>query len=145
MDQTGPAILRTAVAAHWDFPVTEEGIASVVTFLETARLPSARAEAMDALILLGEVGRIPEPRMATWLEENLVDADLPLRRRKLAFLMKTASGRAYLLAKLADGSLPAEVQTLAKSVIKAHVAATQRLKRFDMISEAEIQQLEQAL
>lgn len=145
MDANSNPLLRTAVAAHWDFPVTEEGIASVVTFLETARLPSARAEAMDALILLGEVGRIPEPRMATWLEENLVDAELPLRRRKLAFLMKTSSGRAYLLAKLADGSLPAEVQTLAKSVIRAHVAATQRLKRFDMISEAEIQQLEQAL
>ena len=145
IDEKGPALLRTAVAAHWDFPVTEEGIASVVTFLESARLPSARAEAMDALILLDEVGRIPEPRMATWLEENLVDAELPLRRRKLAFLMKTSSGRAYLLAKLADGSLPAEVQTLAKSVIRAHVAATQRLKRFDMISEAEIQQLEQAL
>lgn len=83
--------------------------------------------------------------MAKWCQMNLVGASHALRRRMLAYLMKTAKGRQFLLSKLADGSLPEEVRTLAKSIIRTHVETTQQLKRFDMIGESELQALRAAL
>jgi len=142
---TGAPATQAAFAAHWGLPLDEEGVAAVAQLLATAKLRSAKAEAMDVLILLGAVDRIPEQQLATWCQANLIDTSTPQRRRKLAYLMKTPSGRQFLLSKLADGSLPQELQTLAKSIIGGHVDATQQLKRFDMIDEQELQRLDAAL
>lgn len=145
MDRRGAPTTQAALAAHWGLPVEEEGVAAIAELLATAKLRSAKSDAMDVLILLGAVDRIPEQQLTTWYQMNLVEASVPLRRRKLAYLMKTPSGRQALLSKLADGSLPDEVQSLAKSIIGSHVDATKQLKRFDLIDEQELRRLEAAL
>jgi hypothetical protein len=144
-DGNGRPEIRAALAAHWELPTTPGEIDSVAQLLASAKLRQTRGDAMDVLILLGAGDRIPEQQLATWCQTNLIDASTPLRRRKLAYLMKTPSGRQLLLRKLADGSLPDAVQALAKSIIGTHVDATKQLKRFDMIGEAELQRLEAAL
>lgn len=144
-DGNGRPEIRAALAAHWELPTAPGEIDSVAELLASAKLRQTRGDAMDVLILLGAVDRISEQQLATWCQMNLVEASVPLRRRKLAYLMKTPSGRQFLLTKMADGSLPEEVQTLAKSIIGSHVDATKQLKRFDMINEQELQRLEAAL
>jgi hypothetical protein len=137
--------IRAAMAAHWHLPVKESEISAVVELLKTAVLPSVRAEAIDVLVLLGQIDKVPEDRMAAWADANLFKAEPKLLRRKLAYLMKTKSGRDYLRGQLANPAMSAETLGMVKAVITKHVEATKKLKRFDMISEEEVGVLEKAI
>jgi hypothetical protein len=136
---------RAAVAAHWHLPVKESEINAVVDLLKTAVLPSARSEAIDVLVLLGQIDKVPADRMTSWADANLFKAEPKLLRRKLAYLMKTKSGRDYLRGQLANPAMSAETLGMVKAVITKHVEATKKLKRFDMISEEEVGVLEKAI
>jgi hypothetical protein len=136
---------RAAVAAHWHLPVKESEINAVVDLLKTAVLPSARSEAIDVLVLLGQIDKVPADRMTSWADANLFKAEPKLLRRKLAYLMKTKSGRDYLRGQLASPAMSAETKDAVKAVITKHVEATKKLKRFDMISEEEVAVLETAI
>jgi hypothetical protein len=116
-----------------------------VELLKAALLPSVRSEAIDVLVLLGQIDKIPADRMATWADDNLFKAEPKLHRRKLAYLMKTKSGRDYLRAQMTNPAMSAETLEVVKAVITKHVDATKKLKRFDMISEDEVSDLEAAI
>jgi hypothetical protein len=135
-------IFRAAVGAHWHLPVKESEIEAVAELLKTAVLPSVRSEAIDVLVLLGQIDKVPADRMASWADANLLKAEPRLLRRKLAYLMKTKSGRDYLRGQLASPAMSAETKDVVKAVITKHVDATKKLKRFDMISEEEVAVLE---
>jgi hypothetical protein len=136
---------RAAIAAHWHLPVKESEIDAVVELLKTAVLPSVRSEAIDVLVLLGQIDKIPADRMAAWADANVLKAEPRLLRRKLAYLMKTKSGRDYLRGQMVSPAMSAETKDVIKAVITKHVEATKKLKRFDMISEGEIGELEKAV
>jgi hypothetical protein len=137
--------IRAAMAAHWHLPVKESEIEAVVEILKTALLPSVRSEAIDVLVLLGQIDKVPADRMATWADDNLLKAEPKLLRRKLAYLMKTKSGRDYLRGQMTNPAMSAETLEVVKAVITKHVEATKKLKRFDMISEEEVSDLEAAI
>jgi hypothetical protein len=136
--------IRAALAAHWHLPVKESEIEAVVEILKTALLPSVRSEAIDVLVLLGQIDKIPADRMAAWADDNVLKAEPKLLRRKLAYLMKTKSGRDYLRGQMTNPAMSAETLEVVKAVITKHVEATKKLKRFDMISEEEVGELETA-
>jgi hypothetical protein len=133
------------MAAHWHLPVKESEIDAVVELLKTAVLPSVRSEAIDVLVLLGQIDKVPADRMTTWAGDNLFKAEPKLLRRKLAYLMKTKSGRDYLRGQMDSPGMSAETRDVVKAVITKHIEATKKLKRFDMISEGEIGELEEAV
>jgi hypothetical protein len=137
--------INAALAAHWHLPVKESEIDAVAELLKTAVLPSVRSEAIDVLVLLGQIDKIPADRMTSWADANLFNAEPKLLRRKLAYLMKTKSGRDYLRGQLASPAMSAETRDVIKAVITKHVEATKKLKRFDMISEEEVAVLETAI
>jgi hypothetical protein len=137
--------IRAAMAAHWHLPVKESEIEAVVEILKTALLPSVRSEAIDVLVLLGQIDKVPANLMAAWTDDNLFKAEPKLLRRKLAYLMKTKSGRDYLRGQLTSPAMSAETKDVVKAVITKHVEATKKLKRFDMISEDEVSDLEAAI
>jgi hypothetical protein len=137
--------INAALAAHWHLPVKESEIEAVVEILKTALLPSVRSEAIDVLVLLGQIDKVPADRMAAWTDDNLFKAEPKLLRRKLAYLMKTKSGRDYLRGQLTSPAMSAETKDVVKAVITKHVEATKKLKRFDMISEDEVSDLEAAI
>jgi hypothetical protein len=116
-----------------------------VELLKTAVLPSVRSEAIDVLVLLGQIDKVPADRMTTWAGDNLFKAEPKLLRRKLAYLMKTKSGRDYLRGQMDSPGMSAETRDVVKAVITKHIEATKKLKRFDMISEGEIGELEEAV
>ena len=136
---------RAAMAAHWHLPVKNEEIDAVVELLKAAVLPSVRSEAIDVLVLLGQIDKAPADRMAAWTDDNLFKAEPKLLRRKLAYLMKTKSGRDYLRGQMTNPAMSAETLEVVKAVITKHVEATKKLKRFDMISEEEVGELETAI
>jgi hypothetical protein len=133
---------RAAMAAHWHLPVKESEIEAVAELLKTAVLPSVRSEAIDVLVLLGQIDKIPADRMASWADANLLKAEPRLLRRKLAYLMKTKSGRDYLRGQMTSPAMSAKTRDVIKAVITKHVDATKKLTRFDMISEEEVAVLE---
>jgi hypothetical protein len=137
--------IRAAMAAHWHLPVKNEEIDAVVELLKAAVLPSVRSEAIDVLVLLGQIDKIPADRMAAWADANVLKAEPKLLRRKLAYLMKTKSGRDYLRGQMTNPAMSAEMLEVVKAVITKHVEATKKLKRFDMISEDEVSDLEAAI
>jgi hypothetical protein len=137
--------IRAALAAHWHLPVKESEIDAVVELLKAALLPSARSEAIDVLVLLGQIDKVPADRMAAWTDDNLFKAEPRLLRRKLAYLIKTKSGRDYLRGQMTSPAMSAETLEVVKAVITKHVDATKKLKRFDMISEEEVAELEKAI
>ena len=137
--------IRAAMAAHWHLPVKDQEIDAVVELLKTAVLPSVRSEAIDVLVLLGQIDKIPADRMTTWADANLLKAEPRLLRRKLAYLMKTKSGRDYLRGQMVSPAMSTETKDVVKAVITKHVEATKKLKRFDMISEGEAGELEKAV
>jgi hypothetical protein len=137
--------IRAALAAHWHLPVKESEIDAVVELLKAALLPSARSEAIDVLVLLGQIDKIPADRMTSWADANVLKAEPKLLRRKLAYLMKTKSGRDYLRGQMTSPAMSAETLEVVKAVITKHVEATRKLKRFDMISEEEVGELETAI
>jgi hypothetical protein len=137
--------IRAALAAHWHLPVKESEIDAVADLLKTALLPSVRSEAIDVLVLLGQIDKVPADRMAAWTDDNLFKAEPRLLRRKLAYLMKTKSGRDYLRGQMTSPAMSAETLEVVKAVITKHVEATKKLKRFDMISEEEVAELEKAI
>jgi hypothetical protein len=137
--------INAALAAHWHLPVKESEIEAVVEILQTALLPSVRSEAIDVLVLLGQIDKVPADRMAAWTDDNLFKAEPKLLRRKLAYLMKTKSGRDYLRGQMTSPAMSAETKDVVKAVITKHVEATKKLKRFDMISEEEVAELEIAI
>ena len=137
--------IRAAIGAHWHLPVKESEIDAVVETLKTALLPSVRSEAIDVLVLLGQIDKAPADRMAAWTDDNLFKAEPKLLRRKLAYLMKTKSGRDYLRGQMTNPAMSAETLEVVKAVITKHVEATKKLKRFDMISEEEVAELEKAI
>jgi hypothetical protein len=137
--------IRAAIGAHWHLPVKESEIDAVVELLKTAVLPSVRSEAIDVLVLLGQIDKVPADRMTTWADANLLKAEPRLLRRKLAYLMKTKSGRDYLRGQMVSPAMSAETKDVVKAVITKHVEATKKLKRFDMISEGEAGELEKAV
>jgi ribose 1,5-bisphosphokinase PhnN len=59
--------------------------------------------------------------------------------------MKTKSGRDYLRAQMTNPAMSAETLEVVRAVITRHVDATKKLKRFDMISEDEVSDLEAAI
>jgi hypothetical protein len=120
----GDATYRAAIGAHWHLPVKESEINAVVDLLKTAVLPSVRAEAIDVLVLLGQIDKVPEDRMTSWADANVLKAEPKLLRRKLAYLMKTKSGRDYLRGQLASPAMSAETRDVIKAVITKHVEAT---------------------
>jgi hypothetical protein len=138
-------IFRAAVGAHWHLPVKESEIDAVAELLKTAVLPSVRSEAIDVLVLLGQIDKVPADRMAAWADANVLKAEPRLLRRKLAYLMKTKSGRDYLRGQLGSPGMSAETKDVVKAVITKHVEATKKLKRFDMISEGEVGELEKSV
>jgi hypothetical protein len=133
---------RAAMAAHWHLPVKESEIEAVAELLKTAVLPSVRSEAIDVLVLLGQIDKVPADRMASWADANLLKAEPRLLRRKLAYLMKTKSGRDYLRGQMTSPAMSAKTRDVIKAVITKHVDATKKLTRFDMISEEEVAVLE---
>jgi hypothetical protein len=133
------------MAAHWHLPVKNEEIDAVVELLKAAVLPSVRSEAIDVLVLLGQIDKIPADRMTSWADANVLKAEPKLLRRKLAYLMKTKSGRDYLRGQMTSPAMSAETLEVVKAVITKHVDATKKLKRFDMISEEEVAELEKAI
>jgi hypothetical protein len=141
----GDVAYRAAIGAHWHLPVKKDEIEAVVELLKAALLPSVRSEAIDVLVLLGQIDKVPADRMAAWTDDNLFKAEPKLHRRKLAYLMKTKSGRDYLRAQMTNPAMSAETLEVVKAVITKHVDATKKLKRFDMISEDEVSDLEAAI
>jgi hypothetical protein len=141
----GDVAYRAAIGAHWHLPVKKDEIEAVVELLKAALLPSVRSEAIDVLVLLGQIDKIPADRMAAWTDDNLFKAEPKLLRRKLAYLMKTKSGRDYLRGQMTSPAMSAETKDVVKAVITKHVEATKKLKRFDMISEEEVAELEIAI
>jgi hypothetical protein len=137
--------INAALAAHWHLPVKESEIDAVAELLKTAVLPSVRSEAIDVLVLLGQIDKVPADRMASWADANLLKAEPRLLRRKLAYLMKTKSGRDYLRGQMTSPAMSAETKDVVKAVITKHVEATKKLKRFDMINEEEVAVLETAI
>jgi hypothetical protein len=83
--------------------------------------------------------------MTSWADANVLKAEPKLLRRKLAYLMKTKSGRDYLRGQMTSPAMSAETLEVVKAVITKHVEATKKLKRFDMISEEEVGELETAI
>jgi AMMECR1 domain-containing protein len=88
---------------------------------------------------------VPADRITSWADANVLKAEPKLLRRKLAYLMKTKSGRDYLRGQLASPAMSAETKDVVKAVITKHVEATKKLKRFDMINEEEVAELEIAI
>jgi hypothetical protein len=141
----GDVAYRAAIGAHWHLPVKKDEIEAVVELLKAALLPSVRSEAIDVLVLLGQIDKIPADRMAAWTDDNLFKAEPKLLRRKLAYLMKTKSGRDYMRGQMDSPGMSAETRDVVKAVITKHLEATKKLKRFDMISEEEVAELEIAI
>jgi len=142
---TGPPEVNAAFGAHWGLPVKDDDVLAVVNVLKSSLDFPTRWNAIEVLILLDEVEKVPQKALQEWDRVFLYSGETSTRLRKLAYLAQTKSGRAHMADLLQHAETPPDVAKTITSVLAGHIDATEELSRFDAISKEEIAQLREAM
>lgn len=142
--RTDPALhfIAAILNSHWQIEVTPSEVeACVVKVGKVAEGSVVSRIAIETMIRIDEIEKIPEEKLAAWFQSEVIRGDRGTRTRAFRILSLTPNAQRYLMQRAADQSLDASVRAAIVEMLAYRAEATVRTKRFDFLSEADCQKI----
>lgn len=139
LDLFEQAVLRS----HWQLPFDSRHIEACVAVISEKGLQATReACAVETLVRLNSVDRVPDAMLRRWFTERILES--PANDRHLAAVTACSSGRAFLVRwceSVRNDRRYDDARNAAVQVLQSRLRATLTCQRYDFMSKEECRQV----
>jgi hypothetical protein len=130
------------LASHyqWEFAAREVE-ACVAKLTDANRNTAVERVAIEALIRMDLLEKIPADQLAAWFRAEAIEADQPTRTESLRILSLAPQGQRYLMNLATSDDLSTAVRADILEMLVYRAEATLRTQRFDFLSRSDCEKI----
>jgi hypothetical protein len=134
--------LEAVLHSRWQWECTRDHEdACLAKLVEAEHGGELERVAIETLLRLNALPRIPQDRYEAWYQSQVVQARDPVRRENLRLLSLQPAGQAFLVERLETRRDPPGTFLAAARVMKTRAEAVQRTQRFDFMTAERCQRV----